>query len=94
MAVLNGIQHLTFKNGWINEDYVSKHVCRRNELQNKVEKYAPELVEKITGIPAKQLIGPRGSLEQRGLFILLVYRACISPIKRQQAPVMSTISIS
>jgi len=56
MAVLNGIQHLMFKNGWINEDYVSKHVYGRNELQKKVEKYTPELVEKITGIPAKQLI--------------------------------------
>ncbi len=56
MAVLNGIQHLMFKNGWINEEYVSKHVYGRDELQKKVEKYTPELVEKITGIPAKQLI--------------------------------------
>jgi ferredoxin-nitrate reductase len=56
MAVLNGIQHLLFKNGWINEDYVSKNVYGRDELQKKVEKYTPELVEKITGIPAKQLM--------------------------------------
>jgi len=56
MALLNGIQHLMFKNGWINEEYVSKHVYGKDELQKKVEKYTSELVEKITGVPTKQLM--------------------------------------
>lgn len=55
LALLNGIQHLLFKNGWINEDYVSKHVVGRDELEKVVAEYDPETVEKITGVPAKQL---------------------------------------
>jgi anaerobic selenocysteine-containing dehydrogenase len=56
MAVLNGIQYLLFKNGWINEDYVSKHVYGIDELRKKVEKYTPELVEKYSGVPANLLM--------------------------------------
>ncbi|KAF4960788.1 hypothetical protein FGADI_731 [Fusarium gaditjirri] len=32
LALLNGIQHLMFKNGWINQDYVSKHVVGLEDL--------------------------------------------------------------
>jgi ferredoxin-nitrate reductase len=56
MAVLNGTQLLMVKNSWISDDYVSKHVRGRDELYKKDEKYTPELVEKITGIPTKQLM--------------------------------------
>jgi anaerobic selenocysteine-containing dehydrogenase len=45
-----------FKNDWINGEYVSKYVYGRDEPQEKVEKYTPELVETITGIPTKQLM--------------------------------------
>ncbi|KAL2132003.1 hypothetical protein VTI74DRAFT_4309 [Chaetomium olivicolor] len=55
LALLNGIQHLMFKNGWINEEYVSKHVVGRDDLEKVVADYDPETVEKITGVPAKQL---------------------------------------
>jgi anaerobic selenocysteine-containing dehydrogenase len=50
-----------FKNGWINEEYVSKHVYGKDELQKKVEKYTPELVEKITGVPNKAANGSSGN---------------------------------
>ncbi|KAL2138667.1 hypothetical protein VTI28DRAFT_6390 [Corynascus sepedonium] len=55
LALLNGIQHLMFKNGWIDEDYVSKHVIGRDELEKVVADYDPETVAKITGVPASQL---------------------------------------
>lgn len=55
MAVLNGIQHLLFKNSWIDEEWISKHVVGLEFLREKVEKYNPEMVEEITGIPAKDL---------------------------------------
>ncbi|PYH40214.1 molybdopterin oxidoreductase family protein [Aspergillus saccharolyticus JOP 1030-1] len=55
LALLNGIQHLLFKNGWINTDYVGKHVIGLEELQKTVEKYHPEYVESITGVPTCQL---------------------------------------
>lgn len=55
MVVLNGIQHLMFKNGWIDQDYVSKHVIGLEDLKTKVENYTPQRVEKIAGVPARKL---------------------------------------
>lgn len=55
LALLNGIQHLLFKNGWINSEYVSKHVIGREELEATVAEYDPETVSRITGVPAHQL---------------------------------------
>lgn len=49
-AILNGIQHLLFKKGYVNEAYVKKHVINRDELWNCVKDYPPEIVSKITGI--------------------------------------------
>ncbi len=55
MAVLNGIQHLLFQNGWIDEKFVESHVIGLDDLRQKVLPYTPEKVESITGIPAAQL---------------------------------------
>lgn len=55
LALLNGIQHLMFKNGWVNEEYVEKHVIGFEELRKTVQDYTPERVEEITGVPVKQL---------------------------------------
>lgn len=55
MALLNGIQHLLFKNGWINEEYVSQHCVGLAELREKVKDYTPERVEEITAVPSSLL---------------------------------------
>lgn len=55
LALLNGIQHLMFKNGHINEDYVQKHVIGIESLRTIASEYPPEKVEKITGVPVAQL---------------------------------------
>lgn len=55
MALLNGIQHLLLKNSWIDNDYISKHVVGLEDLRKRVGKYNPEMVEEITGVPAKDL---------------------------------------
>ncbi|KAJ9322825.1 hypothetical protein DTO027B5_595 [Paecilomyces variotii] len=63
VAVLNGIEHLMYKNGWIDDDWVTKHTVGSQELKETVEKYTPEFVEQITGVPkgkleeAAQIIG-------------------------------------
>ncbi|RBR09089.1 uncharacterized protein FIESC28_10029 [Fusarium coffeatum] len=68
LALLNGIQHLLFKNNWINDDYISKHVVGIEDLKNTVKGYDPERVSQITGVPvskleeAAQLIGQTPSL--------------------------------
>jgi anaerobic selenocysteine-containing dehydrogenase len=56
MAILNGIQHLLFENGWVNHAFVSKHVVGLDELRNTVKSYDPQRVEEITGIPAVQIL--------------------------------------
>ncbi|OKL61558.1 hypothetical protein UA08_03903 [Talaromyces atroroseus] len=55
VALLNGLQHLLIKNGWINMEYLSKHVVGLESLQRVVDKYTPQRVEEITGVPETQL---------------------------------------
>lgn len=55
VALLNGIEHLMFKNGWIDEDWVLKHTVGIEELKETVDKYTPEFVEQITGVPCEKL---------------------------------------
>ncbi|TDZ17916.1 Nitrate reductase [Colletotrichum orbiculare MAFF 240422] len=55
LAVLNGIEHLMFRNGWINDEFVSKHAIGLDKLRNTVQDYTPQKVEEITGVPAKDL---------------------------------------
>jgi anaerobic selenocysteine-containing dehydrogenase len=55
LALLNGIQHLMFKNGFIDSDYVSKHVVGLDDLGAAVEEYDPQTVEDITGVSVEQL---------------------------------------
>lgn len=56
LALLNGLQRLLFHNKWVDEDYLSKHVVGAEDLRKTVEKYTPEHVEEITGVPPSQLI--------------------------------------
>jgi ferredoxin-nitrate reductase len=68
LALLNGIQHLMFKNGWINEEWVEKHAVGRDVLAEKVKKYSPEYVSEITKVPvhlilqAAEILGKTKSL--------------------------------
>ncbi|KAE8137849.1 hypothetical protein BDV38DRAFT_271133 [Aspergillus pseudotamarii] len=73
MALLNGLQHLLFKNGWINEEFVSQHVVRLQQLEAVVEEYTPEYVMRITGVPttlleeAARIMGTSSSLVSTAL---------------------------
>lgn len=55
LALLNGLQHLLFDNGWIDDGYVEKHVVGLDDLRRTVSGYTPERVEEITGVPREQL---------------------------------------
>lgn len=67
-ALLNGIEYFLFKKGYVNEEWVSKHVCQREELWNVVKEYPPDVVSKITGVPeadiekAADILGKSSSL--------------------------------
>ncbi|PTB71304.1 hypothetical protein M440DRAFT_220041, partial [Trichoderma longibrachiatum ATCC 18648] len=55
LALLNGIQYLMFKNGWVDYEWVEKHTVGLEDLKATVAEYDPQTVEKITGIPVAQL---------------------------------------
>ena len=67
-ALLNGIEYFLFKKGYVNEEWVSKHVCEREELYKVVKEYPPDVVSKITGVPeadiekAADILGNSASL--------------------------------
>ncbi|USW57776.1 Putative molybdopterin oxidoreductase [Septoria linicola] len=57
MALLNGIQHILFQEGWIDEAFVSEHCINRDILEQMVAEYTPEKVEAIPNVPVPQLRG-------------------------------------
>ncbi len=55
VALLNGMMHLIIKNGWQDEEYIAARTENYELLAREVEKYTPELVQKITGVKAEDL---------------------------------------
>ncbi len=55
VAWLNGMMNVIIKEGLEDKEFIQNFTEGYEELKKAVEKYTPEFVEKITGIPAKQL---------------------------------------
>ncbi len=56
VAWINGMMHVIIKEKLYDEAYVSARTLGLDDLKKMVEKYTPEYVEKITGIPADELV--------------------------------------
>jgi formate dehydrogenase alpha subunit len=56
VAWINGMMHVILKEELYDEEYVKSRTTGLNELKKVVEKYTPEYVEEVTGIPQDQLI--------------------------------------
>lgn len=56
VAWLNGMMHVIIKENLYDEEYVKQRTVGLDELEAAVEKYTPEYVEQITGIPGDQII--------------------------------------
>jgi formate dehydrogenase alpha subunit len=56
VAWINGMIHVIIKENLYDEEYVKARTVGLEELKVSVEKYTPEYVEEITGIPKDQLI--------------------------------------
>jgi formate dehydrogenase alpha subunit len=56
VAYINGMMHLIIKEGLYDEAYVTARTIGLDDLKKMVEKYTPEYVEEISGIPKDQLI--------------------------------------
>lgn len=56
IAWLNGLAHIIIKEGLYNKPFIDQHTEAFDALKEKVSRYTPEFVEKVTGIPKEQLI--------------------------------------
>ncbi len=56
VAWINGLMHVIIKEGLHDKQFIEKRTEGFDELQKTVEKYTPDTVEQITGIPAQELI--------------------------------------
>ena len=55
IPVLWGMLWHVFKNGWEDKEFIKQRVYGMDELRKEVEKYTPEVVENISGVPGAQL---------------------------------------
>jgi len=57
VAVLNCLMHIILKNGWEDKKYIEERLENFEEFKAEVlkDKYTPENIEKISGIPAETL---------------------------------------
>lgn len=55
-ALLNGIEYLLFKKGYVNEEFVADHVVNRDQLWECVKDYPPDVVSEITGVSEEHII--------------------------------------
>jgi formate dehydrogenase major subunit len=44
-----------FKNGWEDKQFIAQRVYGMDEVRKEVDKWTPELVERVTGVPGAQL---------------------------------------
>jgi formate dehydrogenase alpha subunit len=54
-ALLNGIMHIILANNWQDDEYIAQRTEGFEELRKTLETYTPDLVAKLTGVPAEQL---------------------------------------
>jgi formate dehydrogenase major subunit len=55
VALINGLMYIILKNGWQDQAFIDERTEKFEELKAVVEKYPPEKVSEITGIPVADL---------------------------------------
>ncbi|HYE52500.1 MAG TPA: formate dehydrogenase subunit alpha [Azospirillaceae bacterium] len=55
IPVVWGILWHIFENGWEDKEYIAQRVYGMDEVRKEVARWTPDLVEKVTGVPAEQL---------------------------------------
>jgi formate dehydrogenase major subunit len=55
IAVLWGMLWHIFQNGWEDKEFIAQRVYGMDEIRKEVEKYPPDEVERISGVPGEQL---------------------------------------
>jgi formate dehydrogenase major subunit len=55
IPVMWGMLHHIFKNGWEDKEFIRQRVYGMDDVRKEVEKWTPEVVERVTGVPGAQL---------------------------------------
>lgn len=55
IPLINGLMHIILENGWEDRSFIQDRTEGFEELKATVERYTPELVSKITGVPVESL---------------------------------------
>ncbi|MEW6360371.1 MAG: formate dehydrogenase subunit alpha [Planctomycetota bacterium] len=74
VAWMNGMMHIILKEGLHDEAFIAERTEGFDEMKKVLEKYTPEYVEKITGIPAGDLVGAArlfGQAERGAIFFAM-----------------------
>ena len=55
IALINGIMQIVLQNGWQDQKFIDERCDNFDDFRRTVEKYRPELVFAITGVPVEEL---------------------------------------
>jgi formate dehydrogenase alpha subunit len=55
VALLNGLMHIILRNGWEDQAFIKTRTENFDAFKDTIQKYPPELVSGITGVPVEQL---------------------------------------
>ena len=55
VPLLNGIMHIVLRNGWQDQNFINERCENFEEFRETIEKYPPERVSELTGVPVEQL---------------------------------------
>ncbi len=55
IPIVWGMLHHIFKNGWEDKQFIEQRVYGMDDIRKEVEKWTPEEVERVTGVPGAQL---------------------------------------
>ena len=55
IPVIWGMLHHIFRNGWEDKQFIAQRVYGMDEIRREVEKWTPEEVERVSGVPGAQL---------------------------------------
>src|SRR6266511_1556304 len=55
IPAIHGMLWHIFQNGWEDKEFIRQRVYGMDEIRKEAEKYPPDEVERITGVPGEQL---------------------------------------
>ncbi len=55
-ALINGIMHVILREGWHNEEFITRHTEGFEAFEKSLKDFSPEHAAEITGVPAEQIV--------------------------------------